>query len=287
MLRRRNRKLNNKRVRRHFPVAVLLLLLLVLAVLIYACRPKLWNSKEKLIMATHGRNGNVTVSVMDPAGGTRSDIIIPGNLQVQVAGELGTWKLSSIWQLGVNEKKGGNLLAKTIVKNFGFPVVAWKDEETQKSNLSLGDKLRLWIFNLRVRGNSIYEVDLSQTAFLKKTRFLDGESGYVVSGALPLEISALFFDDEISKGNLKARIVNFSNNSLVAEKLGQVIEIMGVKIASIEKRESADFDCNLSGSNIRLIDKLDLIFDCSNNSSEESGGYDVSLEIGKGFIRRF
>src|SRR3989344_2296602 len=100
------------------PISLFFLILFSL----FFLKTKYWNSKEKLAVVIN-RGDKVLVSLYDPLGGTQTDIIIPGNTQVQAAGELGTWKLGSLWKLGSDEKLGGSLITKTIAKNFGFPVV--------------------------------------------------------------------------------------------------------------------------------------------------------------------
>lgn len=282
------RKKRKNKVNRHIILKIILAVLIILVlILIYLGRSKFWDSKEKLVLVTHRVDNNITVSVFDPVSDNQIDILIPGSVQVQAAGELGTWKLNSLWQLGVNEKMGGDLLVRTIVKNFGFPAVAWRHEDSGRTNLSLGDKTRLFLFQIKIGKNSVSQIDLADTNFLKKARFIDGEWGYTVSGKPPLEVTAAFIDSKLLEGNPRARIINYTNSVSLAERVGAMIEIMGVKVASIEKKESKDFDCNISGSNTRLVEKFDLIFDCDNKSSQESGNFDISLEIGKNFIRRF
>ena len=205
-----------------------------------------------------------------------------------MAGELGTWHLGSVWQLGVNEKQGGGLLARTMIKNFGFPVIVWQDEENGQSNLSLGDRLRFSLFRLRKGKKPEETIDLSQTSFLKKTQFIDGTWGWRIWGEMPSDVAALFPEDELLSRSIKAKIVNFSGKTTLGESIGQVLEIIGIKVGSIQKEEVRDFDCALLGKDNQLVQRLNLIFDCKDEAKEPlEAGFAVSLEIGRRFGQRF
>lgn len=262
--------------------------LILVGVSMNLTKPKFWDSNGKLVMVTNGKNQKITVSVIDPQIPGRTDIEIPSLVSVSVAGELGNWKLGSVWQLGVNEKLGGGLLIRTVAKNFGFPAVAWWDEATGQTNLNLGDRIRLWLFQVRLGKNSLNTIDLARTSFLRKTKLPDGEEGYRISGEVPSNVTAVFPEGAVLRLGYKAKIVNYSGSVALGESIGRVIETMGIKVASIQKEGLKDFDCAVSGTNAKVVEKLNLVFDCKDQASEPAQeGFNIVLEAGRGFVRRF
>lgn len=270
-----------------YRLGLLIFLGVIVLAAVFLFRPKFWNAFGKLILLTNGRDGNVRVSVIDPKEKGWAEIYIPGTVQVTVAGELGSWRLGSVWQLGVNEKIGGDLLARTVVKNFGFPVVAWQDELTGRTNLSLGDRIRLWLLKLKMSRRPSETIDLTKTSFLKKTKLVDGEWGWRIVGEIPSGVAAYFPEEAVLQTGYRARIINYSGSIALGESVGRVIEVMGVKVASVQKEESQDFDCAITGHDNRLVKRLNLVFACKDKMIEGSDGFDLNLEVGRNFSRRF
>jgi hypothetical protein len=288
---------------------ILKFMVLVLLIFIYVgfvfLRPKYLNGQDKLVMAVNGEDG-VYVSVFDPGSLSQTNIFIPKDTQVSVAGELGSWKIGSVWQLGVNEKMDGGLLARTVSKNFGFPVVGWAGTwglgfvnghfrdlvksvfSSYQVNLTMGDRLRLAILVLKIPNEGKDDIDLAKSPLLKKTRFLDGGDGFVISGKIPEKIAAIFPNGRISKANLKAKIVDSSERSGLAEKVGNIIETMGVKVAVISKDEKREnFDCRVSGIDKSLVLNLSRILGCSENLKKETDNFDLEVVLGSGFPQKF
>ncbi len=102
--------------------AIIGLALFLIFMAVFFLRTKYWNSKSKLAVVIDSGQ-DVVISIFDPKAGNQTDLIIPGNTQVLAAYGLGTWKLGSLWKLGIDEKRGGSLITKTISMNFGFPVL--------------------------------------------------------------------------------------------------------------------------------------------------------------------
>jgi hypothetical protein len=255
------------------------IMLLIAGVLVFLLRPKYWNSRGKLaVVADYGQD--VVVSLYDVSRGNRTDIVIPGNTQVLAAYGLGTWKLGSLWKLGADEKIGGSLITRTIAKNFGFPVFTWWD------NLSLGDRLRITIFSFVNRGNKDV-IFLNETGSLRKTVFMDGERGYLVNSDIPEDISSLYSHQDEFGNSLKAKITDSTGNYGIANKVGKVIETMGIKVASISKDSDLKYDCKVSGKNTRLVSKVALILGCGEIETKVSDAFDLEIYLGEKFTQGF
>jgi len=247
--------------------------------LLFFLRSKCWNAEGKFaVVKDNGQD--VTVSLYDSNSKIQTDIIIPGNTQVLAAYGLGTWKLGSLWKLGMNEKMGGSLITRTISKNFSFPVFIWWDR------LSLGDRLRLKLFTLLNREKK-ETILLKETGFLRKTVFLDGEEGYLVNKDAPENILSLFSDQEEFGNLLKAKIIDSTGIYGISDKVGKIIETMGIKVASISKGPDMNIDCRVLGKNKKLVKKAVLIFGCQESRVEDSSAFDLEINLGNNFNQEF
>ena len=294
----------NKKGKKKSVVRLIALALVAVFILYLTLTTKYWNSKEKLSMAVVSPDGGVVVSVLDPQNGEITNISIPKNTQVEASRELGTWKIKSIWALGVNEKLGGRLLKDTVLKNFKFPVSVWADKGAfgfasgdtlgtlkavffpYDTNLKMGDRLRIGFFSLGMGNSKRTDVDLTKSGYLKKTKLTDGEEGYVLSGKIPKDLLVVFSDSEISRLGLKVNIKDASGDPSVAQEVAEVIEVMGAKVAAVTKEPKISSDCRIWGSNFFAKDVSKLL-SCKLEKERPGGRFDLELEIGEGFAARF
>ena len=154
-----------------------------------------------------------------------------------------------------------------------------------KTNMGFGDKIRIVLFNISVKNNDRRIINLSQTSYLKEGELFDGEVGHLVTGTYPSELMSIFSDEEISKLSLRVAITDYSGNPTVANSLGEVIEILGAKVASIKNESGNSSDCEVGGNNL-LAEKIVVLFSCRKT---DGGGsvFDVDLKIGENFAKRF
>ena len=294
----RNGKNSYKKLLFIFLVPLLVFLLITL-------QTRFWKSSEKTFLAISKEGGEVAISVFDPELEKITNIIIPKNTEVDVARQLGRWKLGSVRELGENEDLEGMLLAETIVKHFKLPVAAWADSPAlgfaegdilgivkasllpYKTNLGIGDKLKLGLFSIRIKNLKRENIDFSEGNILKKVTLIGGEEGYVLAGRLPNYIVALFSNPDISSEGATVIILDATGKANVAEDVGEVIEVMGVKIANIKKEEVADFDCEVKGKDKELLEEITQVFSCKKLKVMPEGNFDLEIKIGKDFTRRY
>lgn len=277
----RRRKIKRKKERKPGFIKWIIVgaLLLLIGLSVYFLRTKFWNRGGKLAVVADGGE-DVVISLYDVKVGRETEVIIPGNTQVLAAYGLGTWKLGSLWKLGSDEKMGGSLMTRTIALNFGFPVFVYWD------NLSLGDKIKTKLFSFFNRGSKD-AVYLKQTGCLKKTVFVDGEDGYIVNKDTPEKISSLFSDQEEFGSLLKAKITDSTGSFGLANKVGKIIETMGIKVAAISKGSDFEFDCRVTGKNKKLIGKVALILGCGRSEIKSSTSFDLEIDLGEKFTQGF
>lgn len=279
----------------------ILLLLLSPPIYLYSSR-NFWKNDRKVSVAIRGKEGNVNIVTFDPKLSEISTIYIPENTQVDAARGLGVWKLGSIWELGEQEGVGGELLAQTVTKHFKFPVASWADMLAlglrgerlsdglkaialpYETNLTLGDKLGIFLFSLSVKNPNRVEIDLSQTSYLKKQNLVDGTAGFVTSGAPPAGILAIFVDDEISQKALRIKLVDKTGEPGLAEEVGEILESLGGKIAVIEKAGVQEGQCTIRAKESEIGERLIRFLPCG-FSDKGVGAFDIEIEIGEEFSK--
>ena len=284
---------------------LLFFVILIFVLFIFFLKTSTWDSKGKFILAINGKD-SVLVSVFDPKTGTIVSVSIPQNAQVAAAGELGTWKLGSLWELGHNEKQEGNLLAKTVTKNFAFPVYAWGDYKaagftgrkfaeilpailgSYKTSLKIGDRMRLGLFVLGAGPSKRTVIDLADVnESLKRETFLDGSEGFVIKGSVPDRIIALFSDEVTAAKNYKAGFVLKSKRIKSIDAVSRVIEVMGIKSASIVKDNPEDVNCIVTGEDKKLVKSIALVLGCVGQEKKIEGSFDIEVILGEQFNKYF
>lgn len=263
-----------------------------------------WRGEEKISVAIRMDGGDVLISTFDPIGEQVHNILIPKDTEMEAARQLGVWKIRSVWDLGKNENLGGDLLSESITHHFRIPVKNWSDYgglglatggfvELVKSallpydtNLSKLDRIRLALFSFRVKNKDRIDIDLSKSKYLKLTKLKDGSEGYKLVMDLPESIKIIFSDRNIASDINTISIINSSGSNSSAKIVGDVAEVLGAKVASINLQDQKAFDCVVWGNNQYLIDKLAKFFECT-YVDRLGGPYDAVLEIGEEFSKRF
>jgi hypothetical protein len=282
------------------PVAIALFLFFFLFL-----NTKLYSRNRKLTLVSQKKNGDIVISVFSPKEKEITAYSLPGTTQLTVSRQLGTWKAKSIIQLGINENVGGKLLAETIIRNFYFPIIAWQEGGGEgfvsgkfgqivrdiffggKTNLSLSDRINLGLMSLGVPDQGRTEVDFTDTGILRKTRLVDGEDGYILTGEPSTQISSAFAENENNTNVIKVAIEDATGIRNIAEKIGKTIENLGTKVVSIRDEEVGDFDCTVSGKNKEMVERIALIFSCQKDKADQGETFDIILRLGDKFAKRF
>ncbi len=243
-----------------------------------------WNGKSKISIADQ-KKGGVSIVVLDPASSTITTIDIPSNTEVEAAHQLGTWKLGSIGKLGDDEKLGGEFLKNTIINSFKFPVSAWvKDGQ---SNLTILDKLQIWLFTLSIGNSGKTNINLSDTNYLIKGKLIDGTMGYQINEVMPLNTKVLFTQVILAKANLNVEIENAGAGKTNSNMVGKTIEALGLNITSIKDVDITNDDCIVKGTSKEALDEISKIFSCQKEETKASDNFDLEIILGKKFKDRF
>jgi hypothetical protein len=264
-----------------------------------------WNDKDKFIFTYKEDDGDVVVVVLDPKLGEETKIVIPGETEVIVARNYGTLRIKNVWKLSQNEKLEGKLLPETVTQNFLFPVSLWSDSDAAsitssnvldiikfiflplKTNISIGDRLSAGIFALKVHDLDKTEIDMGKSQFLHKEKLSDGQIGYRrISGLISQRLGVYFSDNTMSEKNIRFYIVDATGEAGVASLVGQILEVMGGKVVSVDKKqEIGDYDCQVMGSDKDTNRKVASLFSCS--ITNEKTDFDLEIKLGEKFAKRF
>jgi hypothetical protein len=263
------------------PVVILLIGFLYLKL-----NTRYWNGLDKLSIVSQNDDGSVSVKIHDPVLGEVTTLVVPGDTEVAVSENLGTLRLKNVWQLGINEKIGGKLLTQTVTKNFLFPSFLFNGPGN--TNVPVGDRLLIWIFEQRTKNLQRTEIDLAEAQFFKKQKLSDGETGYRLSGGVSERLIAYFSDNDWQKKEVKIYIKDATGAVGVADTFGRVLEVMGGKVVTIEKMDKdQSLDCKVIGKDKKVIAKIIQIFGCRGEGSPRANGFDLEISLGEKFAQKF
>jgi hypothetical protein len=286
-------------------VKILFPLVLVFGIFIFIkVSTHFWDGDNKVSIAFREGSGDVAVMVIDPELDEITTLVIPGDTQVDVAHNYGTLRIKNVWQLGINEKVGGSLLPETITNNFFFPVFLWSEDSAGSlgkngiagilhfiffpgaTNVPFGDRLQMGLFALRIQNPGKTEIDLGQSQFLTKQKLNDGQTGYVISGPISQRLTVYFSDNEVGNQNLKVDIVDATGVPGVADTVGQILEVIGGKVVSVDKiLQPENTDCIIIGMNTKMVKKISNLFSCQ--IGKGSTNFDLEIQLGQKFAARF
>lgn len=280
-----------KSSRRPFLIFFFIIACLLALITFFKLNIKYWNGKEKVSIAISKPGGDVKVVLLDPTISEKIELTIPPNTEVEVAKNLGTFPIKNIVKLGDNEGVGGKLLPETITKSFLFPIVLWSDTEpddikiltTKNSNISFSDRVLIYFFTKTVKNLDITKIDMGRSQFLIKAKLTDGTLGY----KLPDKISPrlLFYFAEQTFSGVKVYVKDATGKYGIGERVGEIVEVLGGKVVSLEKLTENQKDCSVTGTNTKAVIKVAQVFSCS--VTNETTDYDLLIELGGGFAKRF
>lgn len=263
-----------------------------------------WSGDDKVAIAFKNDGGDVGVSILDPRLDDFTTLIIPGDTQVEVAENYGTLRIKNVWQLGINEGKKGRLLSESISRNFRFPVSLWSDSDAmslkegnfftilkfvmipKSTNIPFGDRVFIGLFALQSGTANKSQIDLGKSQYLTKQKLSDGQIGYVLAGKISEHLQVYFSDNEIAESSARVSIVDGTGKFGIAQIVGEILEVMGGKVVSIDKNNNlSDIDCLVSGKDKKIVKKISTLFSCA--KQEVNVDTDLQITLGVKFANRF
>jgi len=155
-----------------------------------------------------------------------------------------------------------------------------------QSNLSLKDKVQLFLFSIFVSTSDKTHLELKDSGFLSYEILPDGSNGFIPKKDLPRIVLSQFSDPQISNENQKIKVI--SVNRLLAEKVGQIINVAGGNLTLIEEEKGLDLDCLVSTKKKTTTSvKIARVFNCQTEKLGEDNAFDIVIKLGKSFEKRF
>ncbi|TSC89415.1 MAG: Uncharacterized protein G01um10145_572 [Microgenomates group bacterium Gr01-1014_5] len=239
---------------------------------------------------------------------------IPDNTQIETSRGYGQWFAGSLWKLGEQEKLRGELLRESVQKSLGLPIDGWIEERGEalfaprklgvmsalfealtttriKSNLTFFDRLHL-LMKVGIVGISARrEMDLTATGVLKKEKLGDGAAGFsVIPDKAKLAFEGLR-DDLVFAEEKKVVIVNASKKSGLANDVGQIATVLGIRIIGAQTSSEKINECEVRGGKSELKSlsarRLIRIFDCNEVNVKAESPQDLELWLGENFAKKF
>jgi hypothetical protein len=292
---RRKRRIENKSKGRKYGLFFRLFIpaaLILSLIFLFKVNTKYWNGEDKVAFA-YLDGDNVAVAVLD---GEETVLVIPGETSVSVARGYGTLRIKNVWQLGINEKLDGSLLAQTVTQNFHFPTTLWSEKGNKnirefvfspgKTNISFSDRLNIALFSIKVKSIDKTVINLGESQFLKKQKLIDGQLGYMINGPISQRLTVYFSDNNFADKNIKFGFADMTGKNGIAESVGGILEVLGGKVVSIDRQAKDDsVDCEVKGQNEDAVKKVSVLFACKKVSGESA--FDVEMKIGARFAKRY
>jgi hypothetical protein len=95
-----------------------------------------------------------------------------------------------------------------------------------------------------------------------------------------------FSDNELGTQSLKVNIVDATGSLGVSEKVGEILQVIGGKVVSVEKKTTPEAnDCTLYGTNKEIVDRISNLFSCE--KGVEKSNFDLDIHLGSKFAERF
>lgn len=291
-----------KKGKKTFPFFKILTPILIVGLFLMYVRlnTHVWNGNDKVAVVYKDKE-DVAVTVFNPILSEVTTFKIPGDTEVDVARNYGTFRIKNVWQFGINEKAGGALLAETVTQNFLFPVFLWTGKTLDLSkvsfgemlsfvflpgttNIAFGDRLQIGMFALRVQELGKTNIDLGKSQFLDKGILNDGYPGYKIGGPISQRLTIYFSENEL--GGIKVNITDATGVQGVSEKLGEILQVIGGKVVSIDKKNVPEnLDCTVRGKNKVVMEKVVNLFSCQVGKGDSS--FDLDITVGQEFAKRF
>jgi hypothetical protein len=297
---RQNHKRNTK------PVVKIIIILSIIAILItiiffitQKLKKKLWRNDNRLTVVMQNYSGDIIISDIDPVAKEIVNVKIPQNLEIDTAGNYGKLRIGKIWDLGKQEKRGGQILASSITSNMNLPVRAWSSSDlmllengslfdfikgiliNNQSNLTLGDRIAIGWFTLSLDNIQKSEINLVKTNIIKSTQLTDGSDGYILSGFESAKLNSYFSDYYFTNQQTRILITDTNLHSSRGDNAGRILKILGGNVVSIStKLSNNNFVCKVGPNTDNRSLAISAILLCEVDNSIKDNGSEIQLILG-------
>ncbi|MBI2590581.1 MAG: hypothetical protein HYW33_01730 [Candidatus Blackburnbacteria bacterium] len=309
---RRNRRISSAKKNRLTPVAKYLVLIAILAILglvlwrlVDAWANRLWKDGSRITVVVADQPP--VVFSYNPENASITQFVVPANTQLDTSGGYGSWLAGSLWDLGVQEKVGGQILSRSVQRSFGIPVNGWTGKGGNilfsgsklglfsliniQSNLTFFDKVNLLFASSRVRKLSRTTIDLERQGIVKTKTLADGTAGFVIIDKSVSRLDTLK-DDKVLSEEKTLKITNSSSVSGLALQVSRVSSTLGLRVISTDTiKDKVLGICTVRGKDSELksfaAQRLLDTFGCGSEVGDPSGPTNLEMILGAKFPKEF
>ncbi len=275
-------------------------------------RYRIWDGKSQLNLAISAEE--TYLLSLDPVASEMVFLKIPAKTEMQVAFGYGFYPLGSVYELSCLEKKEGELLAATLENNLALPVKGWLSfsdrinpqepkawlnqviylllQRQAKSNLTSWDLLSLLLANRNVPIYKVETFDLGNLNLLEEIELPDKTKGLKINPEiLDSFLQKHFQERKIRQENLVVEVINSTQSPGLAERGARLLTNIGFEVAAVGNQEEKINRCLLIGNQEMKktfsAERIQQIFDCQWQNSQEQGRADLILVSGEEYQKRF
>lgn len=221
-------------------------------------------SLEKYSFVYRDKNKDTYIYIVDTKNDMAKKYFVNGNILLDSSRSLGEYSLENLWVLAEKEKIGGELVTKSIVKNFNLPI--------------------FYYLNGRDTNMDLYHLIKSRVTISKKYPTDAEINSFLISKSILVD----FVDLEVQEGQMGVEITDLTGNSNISEQVSIIINNLGSKVTNFSRGSNDDnLDCEIvSKKEDRFVSMLKFIFDCEVKQHNEDLNY-IKLRIGEKFVERF
>lgn len=276
-----------------------------------------WDSNFNINLVVKGRL--ISVVSLRPSSKIVTILPLPDETYLEVPGEFGRWRLSSIYDLGQSTKFGGGKLLKNSISTFlgipidgfllftdsfeqkeilelveimrGNPLGSWSMLPHLQTDLTLWELVRLKWHISAVRFDKVETLDLLQLEVLDKEKLADGTAVYTFD---PIKLDSVFTelsDPKVSSEHLSVAVFNATNHPGLAQKAARVITNIGGNVIITSNSDKKYDKTYLWGEPSATLTRLTQIFGSAKISPIEDGiassRAHINILVGEDFYQDF
>lgn len=255
-------------VSKAFLGSLILLVLIFLGVAVWLRQEFSREDPVRLVVQVGGEapeSATMAVVQLSPSVKGLVGVGFPEDVKVVASGERGLWKVGSLYALGKLERRGGELLARTVSQVFAVPFDNFLVSNEPVSldsgalpdglnglvvraifgrgdtNLGRFGLLRLWAGLRQVRRGDTRWLDLSKSLALSPQTEPDGSTVYVVEPAvLDQFIAGVFADPRLDVEGEEIAILNATLHAGLGAQVARVVKNLGARVVGVSDSPKKD-----------------------------------------------
>jgi len=198
----------------------------------------------------------------DPGKKTLEVLEIPRNVEIEVIGGFGSYRIGAIDKLGEMEGRGGELLQISVQEHFGVPVDGWIKnplsinsaqlnsskfktsligtmmrlaiKQEDQTNFTSWDVVRIWWGIRKTLSSQINITRLDDISALKSKILVDNFQTWELDlNRLNMFFQDHFYESEIREENLTIEVVNATEHFGLASRVARIVSNMGGRVVRV------------------------------------------------------